>query len=492
MTSRTLLCVMCTLSMFTAVVVATYESGMPNHSFPCIYGYKFSVLPESEKVTECYTFDDASKYVEGTILSLEVYFPSEFVNNAYYSRCGECLVLVSTSGERYQAMIAGFHHGKDQKMIYGNSDMLNTLASVGAGIESVPLSFQFIGCPFTNPPKVYVNKTGDTVFIQPFNEAIPHTELVTVGSSNEYNTYQVDRNTGMYTVPSGVYEAVRTLKLVSIYRISVTFNLQQKDSFYTALTQFPKYKDTITTCQFIPENLLFEEGVSLHHYDPDFQWNLYRVTPSNRLKKVVTVNGEMSISFSTESITFVVGYPVYLQLNRFFSVFEFQYTSDCETSFNTADMFTLANTNRYHNETDVKCTNVVSLFKSREYKNEIGNTVLYGNLLKFNLDASCSSNVNFLRITLNGIIGGTITVHKMAFLNIEGTSVVSCNANATMCPGECSSPSEGVNPECVPFCGKCPAGQTCIDNHCGYITTNTRSSGASLFVVCCFLVLLLL
>ncbi|EDR25205.1 hypothetical protein EDI_097870 [Entamoeba dispar SAW760] len=471
-------------------VIAGYKSSINNQQSPCVFGFHFTTIPNHLKLTHCFTFPGNSSKVEGIVLSLEVYVHKSFIISKQTNRCGECMELTSTGGTKHRVMIAGYHEEEDEKMIYGSSTICESLSITNTEITVIPIAFQFISCPIDKNPSIIIVSVNElTVDIQPINTVLPHYLLLL-----ENKEYPVNTLTGIYTIP---FFNESSIKLVSLQRITVTFSKVQPilNTQYIAFSQFPRYNLT-KTCQFIPESIVFEEGKEIIHYDPSFYWQLYRVTPSQRLKPIQIQNDEFSFSFSTEDIEIVLGYPTYFQLNRYFNVLEFQFTSDCKIIFQTADMFTLADINKFETDKEVQCSNVMSLYRTKEYKNEVGNTVLYGNLLKINVDTSCSSYVNFVSIKLKGIIGASISVHKLEFKRIEGfNDIIECNTTSAFCVNECSEDSYSIislqnssdsdnifSNFCEPYCGKCGPGLRCISGKCGYLTTNTRSSGYQIMV----------
>ncbi|ELP84223.1 hypothetical protein EIN_064480 [Entamoeba invadens IP1] len=462
MRSHHLICIFFALLLPLTLTLYTSEKTSPQS--PCVYGYHFSSkMPNN--VHPCYDFNNNSTLVEGLILELQVYFPKSFVTGGLFSRCGECLELSSTGGESYRVMIAGYHTESDPKIIYGTDAMFEQLSAISDEVGIIPVSFQFTECPFGVKPSLVIKQViGNNIVVQPVNTVVQHNKMA-IGSDE----YLQDILTGTYTIP---VTQETDVKLVSLQRITIVFpKVHPKLASFQALTQFPRYT-TNTQCQFIPENLLFENNTELEHLDELFVWQLYRVTPSLRLVPITFDNGEFTFSFSTENIQVVLGYPSYFQLSRYFSLLEFRFISDCAVTFEEAELFTLADLKKFDTDKKVKCSNVLSSFRSKEYKNSVGNVVLYGNLLKINVDSTCSEYVNFVSIKLLGVIGGTVTVNRIGFQQKESlNNVMGCNASSAMCHNECSSSNE----ECQVFCGKCPAGKQCVEGSCVIPKTNTRS-----------------
>ncbi|KAL7721039.1 Transmembrane protein [Entamoeba marina] len=365
--------------------------------------------------------------------------------------------LTSVSGKIYRVLIAGYHHD-DDKMFYGSKEIFDELSPYSDGLTFIPISLRMSACPIEKSPSIVVLNTNSThVEIQPFNTRVPHSVIIV--ESEAIKTINV---IGSYFIP--IFTNA-TIKLSSLSRVTVSFTnvIPLVGSIFVANTQFPAYYNTSSNCVFVPENILYEKGKSLEHIDENFQWKLYRVTPSTRLKMIDVVDDDFSFSFSTGEIELVMGYPVYLRFVKYFNVLEFQFTSDCYVQFESSDMFTLYDTSKYESNKTVKCSSILSFYKTKEYKNDLGNTVLYGYLLKLKIDSSCSSYVNYISFKLKGIIGATITVNKLAFSKKNSLDVTSCDPESVICKGECSSPSSD---QCTPFCGKCCPGYSCLEGTC--------------------------
>ncbi|KAL7713438.1 Transmembrane protein [Entamoeba marina] len=354
--------------------------------------------------------------------------------------------LTSLSGEVFRVMIGGYHTN-DDNLIYGSQTIFDDLSPFTDGLDLLPVSIQMSSCSFYGDPSMIVLNSNETgIELQPFNTKIAHYVLIA-----DDIEYPINIQTASYLIPTFT---ITTLKLVSLHRVAISFsNVTSNIGDITyANTQFPTVTPS-NTCSFVPESVLYESGTTLEHIDEYFQWQLYRVTPSTRLKQIEVVDDVFSFSFSTEEIELVMGYPVYLQFTRYFDVLEFHFTSDCSVDFVSADMFTLSDTTKYESGKTVKCSNVESSFTTKEYRNDLGNVVLYGNLLKLNIDLSCSAYVNYVSFSLQGIIGATITVDKLFFNTVDTYSnITKCYPESVYCNSYCTP---NTNESCTAFCGKC-------------------------------------